>query len=194
MPFPKSRGPSHRSAWTLRILGATLAWPNGRPSGHSVLLGSLFSFSIFVSFCGLQGMGGLHSNPGIVAVTGVALLPPPGCRSHLLLFVRPIRLFSSPRRDNPATLRLEDLVDLGPLFLFSGLALPFWVISVALPLLPARGGSKMGLFFYAILSLAFNCPGHRRSRLLFQIRPVADKSARLPLFRLASMTRKVKRS
>ena len=136
------------------ILGATLAWPNGRAERALLLLGSLFSFSIFVAFAVYREWAACIVILGIVAVTGVALRRRRDAARNLLLFVGLFGFLLTQAAITLLPYGWKTWSISGPLFLFSGLALSFLGDFSRLPLLSSEGGRKWGYFFYAILSLA----------------------------------------
>ena len=136
------------------ILAAALAWPSCKATRALLLLGGLFSFSIFVALALFREWTACAIIIIIVAVTGMAVRRQKDAARNLLLFAG---LFGFPLTQAAITLLpygWKTWSISGPLFLFSGLALSFSGDFSRLPLLSGEGGRKGGYFLYALGSLA----------------------------------------
>ena len=136
------------------ILAAALAWPSNRAERALLLLGGLFSFSIFVTLAAYREWLACAVILVIVAVTAAALRRRKDAARNLFLFAG---LFGFPLTQAAITLLpygWKTWSISGPLFLFSGLALSFSGDFSRLPLLSGGGSRKWGSFVYALGSLA----------------------------------------
>jgi hypothetical protein len=136
------------------ILAAALAWPSRKATRALLLLGGLFSLSIFVALAFFREWTACAIIIIIVAVTGMAVRRQKDAARNLFLFAG---LFGFPLTQAAITLLpygWKTWSISGPLFLFSGLALSFSGDFSRLPLLSGKGGRKWGYFVYALGSLA----------------------------------------
>ena len=136
------------------ILGAALAWPSDRAKRALLLLGGLFSLSVFAILAVLREWAACAVVLAIVAVTAAALRRKIDAARNIFLFAG---IFGFPLAQAAITLLpygWKTWSISGPLFLFSGLALSFRGDFSRLPLLSGGGSRKWGIFIYALGSLA----------------------------------------
>jgi len=135
------------------ILAATLARSGGRAKRALLILGGLFTFTIFVALAVYREWVACLVILAIVAVTAAALRRGRDASRNLLLFAG---LFGFPLTQAAITLLpygWKAWSVSGVLFLFSGLALSFSGDFSRLPLLSGKGSRKLGYFVYASGSL-----------------------------------------
>jgi hypothetical protein len=136
------------------ILGAALAWPSRKAEQALLLLGGLFSLSIFVTLASYREWSACVVILVIAAITGAALRRQKDAPRILLLFAG---LFGFPLTQAAITLLpygWKTWSVSGVLFLFSGMLFFFQGDFSRLPLLSGGGSRKWGYFVYALGSLA----------------------------------------
>ncbi len=127
------------------ILAAALAWPSHKATRALLLLGGLFSLSIFVALAFFREWTACAIIIIIAVVTGAAVRRQRDAPRNLLLFAG---LFGFPLTQAAITLLpygWKTWSVSGPLFLFSGLALSFSGDFSRLPLLSGERRTEVGL-------------------------------------------------